>query len=95
MVYVLISAVFECMTHCASYHAHSFIGKPLHAYVLYSPVHWHAPHHTYISYAKHDDDRLMILSFASNIILILTIEQHTIPVVPHKVVAEVSKAGNL
>ena len=65
MVYVLISAVFECMTHCASYHAHSFIGKPLHAYVLYIPVHWHASHHTYISYAKHDDDRLMILSFAS------------------------------
>ena len=94
MVYVLISPVFECMTHCASHHAHCHIGKTLHAYVLYIPVHRHASHHTYISDAKHDDDRVMILSCVSNIIRIITIER-TIPVVPHKAVAEVSKVGNL
>ena len=94
MVYVLISPVFECMTHCASHHALYLSGKTLHAYVLYIPVHRHTSHHTCISYAKHDDDGLMILSCVSNIIRIITIER-TIPVVPHKAVAEVSKVGNL
>ena len=94
MVYVLISPVFECMTHCASHHAHYLFGKTLRAYVLYIPVHRHTSHHTYISYPKHDDDRLMVLSCVSNIIRIITIKR-TIPVVPHKAVAEVSKVGNL
>ena len=75
-----------------AYHAHYFIGKMLYACVLYISVHRHASHHTCISYAKHDDDRLMILPFVSNIIRTKTIEQRTIPVVPHKAVAEVSKS---
>ena len=95
MVYVLISPVFECMTHCASHHALYLSGKTLHAYVLYIPVRRHASHHIFISYTKHDDDRLMILSCVSNIIWIIAIKQHTILVVPHKAVAEVSKVGNL
>ena len=76
-------------------HAHYFIGKMLYACVLYISVHGHASHHTCISYAKHDDDRLMILPVVSNIIRTKTIEQRTIPVVPHKAVAEVSKVENL
>ena len=33
----------------------------LHAYVLYIPVVGYASHHICLSYAKHDDDRLMSL----------------------------------
>ena len=76
-------------------HAHYFIGKTLYAYVLYISVRRHASHHTHISYGKHDDDRLVILPFVSNIIQPKTVEQRAIPVVPHKAVAEVSKVGNL
>ena len=46
MAYLLISAVIECPTHCASHHAHNFIRTTLYAYVLYIPGHIITPHHT-------------------------------------------------
>ena len=45
---------------CTLVHPHDRM--TLYAYVLYIPAHRHASHHTYMSYAKHDDDRPMSLS---------------------------------